>query len=228
MSTEALATRRATRRLRPLAVALFAGAALVGAACVPETPPVATTTTESTTTTTEATTTTLPEEPVCEGLPATASNGAATLTVSKATCLEVGDVVTVAGTGFTTTGNIATRAPLGANWPTGSGYPARPAGVYANFGKFADTWRPSAGMTGSTRTILVQTWPLPSVSYASLAGDGQAVEMNPDGSFSTTITIVDGVSANPNLGFATYAGSGAVNANEEIFIAASFAPVDAG
>lgn len=218
MTTEAPVTTRATRRLRPLAAALLAGAALVGAACVPETPPAPTTTTTTTESTTTTTSSTIPEEPVCEGEPGTASNGTATLTVSKVTCLEVGDIITVFGTGYSATGNLGTRAP----------FFNQPSGNYVVFGKFANVWRPSAGAPSSARVVPVQHWAIPEPTFTNAGGQLPYILLAANGSFSTTLEITAINSTHPNLGFATYGGSGSVNANEEIFIPASFAPVEAG
>ena len=212
MSNDAQVTKGTSRRMmRPLAAALLAGAALVGAACVPEPAPGTTTTTESTTTT---------EAPGCVGEPATATNGAATVTVSKVTCLEVGDEVTVSGTGFTTTGNLGTRPP----------FSGRPSGNYVVWGKFADVWQPSLGTAiapPSGRTIISQKWPIPEPTFTFSGGELPYVLLEADGSFSTTVTIAESSSTNPNYGFAVYGGSGSTNANEEFFFPGTFAPVEA-
>ena len=106
-----------------------------------------------------------------------------------------------------------------------------PSGNYVVFGKFADVWQPSLGTAaapGSTRTIISQKWPIPEPTFTFSGGELPYVLLQADGSFSTTVTIAENTtSANPNYGFAVYGGSGATNANEEIFIPASFAPVEA-
>ncbi len=214
MNTTQTTNRASRRMMKPLAAALIAGAALVGAACVPDPAP------GTTTTTTEATTTTV-ADPGCVGVPATATNGAATVTVSKVTCLEVGDEITVTGTGFTTTGNIGTRPP----------FSGQPSGNYVVWGKFADVWQPSLGTAvapGSTRTIISQKWPIPEPTFTASGGALPYVLLEADGSFTTTVTIAENTSsANPNYGFAVYGGSGATNAAEEFFFPGSFAPVEA-
>jgi hypothetical protein len=139
----------------------------------------------------------------------------ATLTVSKSTGLDpAGEVITVTGTGFTTTGNVGTRPPL----------MGQPAGVYVVFGRFADVWQPSAGADGSGRTIFTQRWALPGSSFATIdaLGTGEAVQMDANGDFSIDIEVsaIDG--ANPNIGIATYAGSGAKNSGEEILVPLEF------
>lgn len=199
------------------------------AACVPTTPPATTTTTtestttttESTTTTTEAptTTTTSTTVPACVEQPGSATVGSVTLTVSQATCLEVGDVVTVSGSGYTTTGNLGTRAPFN----------GQPSGNYVIFGEFANVWQPSLGSAvapSSTRKVITQKWALPDPTYsaATTIPNPSYVLIAPDGTFSTTLTIGAPANTNPNLGFATYGGSGATNAAEEILIPATWKP----
>ena len=210
MNNEAQVTTRAKRRMmRPLVAALVAGGALVGVACVPEPAPVTTTTS------------TTIADPGCVPTSATATNGAATVTVSQVNCLEVGDEITVTGTGFTTTGNVGTRPP----------FFGQPSGNYVVWGKFADVWRPSLGTAvapSSTRTIISQKWPIPEPTFTSSGGELPYVLLEADGSFSTTVTIAENTtSVNPNYGFAVYGGSGATNAAEEFFFAGEFAPVEA-
>ncbi len=210
MDNEAQGINGATRRMmRPLVAALVAGGALIGVACVPEPAPVTTTTS------------TTIEDPGCVPTPATATNGTATVTVSQVNCLEVGDEITVTGTGFTTTGNIGTRPP----------FPGMRSGNYVVWGKFADVWQPSLGTSvapGSTRTIISQKWPIPEPTFTYSGGALPYVLLEADGSFSTTVTIAENTtSANPNYGFAVYGGSGATNAAEEFFFPGEFAPAEA-
>ena len=186
------------------AVAALAVAALtvVLAACVPPAPP------------TSATTTTSSTVPACVPEPATVSRGNVSLTVSQATCLEVGDEVTITGSGYTTTGNLGTRPPLF----------GQPGGVYVLLGEFGDPWRPSQGAPSTNRRSIVQQWALPASSYAVLAGMGQTglAQMTPQGDFTTTLTIAEPLGQLPTLGIATYAGSGSVNAGEELLVPVSF------
>ena len=191
---------RTNARSRRVVVAV-AGAALtlVLAACTAPTPPTTTTTTSSTV-------------PSCVPEPATLTQGSVTLTVSKVTCLEVGAEVAVTGSGYTATGNIGTRFPL----------PGQPAGVYVAFGEFADNWRYSESAPSSARKILSQMWALPSPSFENVGGGAGLTHLAADGTFSTTLTISEAQGANPNLAFVTYAGSGAVNPAEELFIPASW------
>jgi hypothetical protein len=198
---------RPTARRRASAAVAGAALALVLAACIPPAPP----TTTITTSTTTSTSTTVPG---CVPEPASVTQGGVTLSVSQATCLEVGDEVTVTGSGYTTTGNLGTRPPL----------QGQPGGVYVLFGEFADPWRPSQGAAGAARRSIVQQWALPASSYAFMSAFGQPglVQMTPQGGFTTTLTIEAPVGQNPTLGIATYAGSGSVNAGEELLVPVSF------
>lgn len=192
---------RTTARSRRI-VAAVAGAALalVLAACIPPAPPTTTTTTTSSTV------------PGCVPQPGTVTQGSVTLSVSKATCLEVGDEVTVTGSGYTTTGNLGTRPPL----------LGQPAGVYVQFGEYQDVWRYSESAPSDARKQIAQKWALPSPSY-ELMGSGAAYgHIQSDGTFEVTLTVGAPVGQNPNLGFVTYAGGGAVNAAEELFVPASW------
>ncbi len=146
--------------------------------------------------------------------PPTSNTEGAELTVSKSTGLDpAGEVITVTGTGFTATGNLGTRPPLF----------NQPGGVYVVFGSFGESWRPSQG--GSQRQVLDQFWALPGSSYTTIAalGTGEAVQMSPDGSFTVDIEVSAEAGNHATLGIATYAGSGAVNAGEELLIPLEFA-----
>lgn len=186
-------------------VAAVAGAALalVLGACIPPAPP--------TTTTTSTTSSTVPG---CVPEPATVTQGTVTLTVSQATCLEVGDEVTVTGSGYTTTGNLGTRPPL----------LGQAGGVYVLFGEFGDPWRPSQSAPSTNRKSIVQHWALPASSYAIMSALNQPglVQMTPEGGFTTTLTIAEPLGQLPTLAIATYAGSGSVNAGEELLVPVSF------
>ncbi|MDO7883405.1 HtaA domain-containing protein [Salinibacterium soli] len=145
--------------------------------------------------------------------PAADVTGQASISVSQTSGFDPAatTAVTVSGSGFTTTGNLGTRPPL-------SGIPA---GVYVVFGKFADQWRPSTGAASSTRTVLDQKWAAPGAP-AALAGNAQYVPLNEDGSFTATLNVAVGTSANPNYGIYTYPASGAVNAAEELYTPITF------
>ncbi|MGX5682649.1 HtaA domain-containing protein [Schumannella luteola] len=156
----------------------------------------------------------LPEaQPALYAQPAAEVTGPAAIEVSQTSGFDPATTtqVTVTGSGFTTTGNVGTRPPL-------SGIPA---GVYVVFGKFADNWRPSTGAASSTRTVLDQKWAAPGAPSA-LAGNAQYVPLNADGTFTATLTVAPGTSANPNYGIYTYPASGAVNPAEELYTPISF------
>lgn len=126
-----------------------------------------------------------------------------------------GEVVTITGRGFTTTGNLGTRPPL----------LGQPGGVYVTFGRFADVWKPSAGAPSSARQIAVQKWALPEPSYSTLNPLGtnpDVVLMDGEGCFTAQILVSPVAGTNPNLGIAVYPGSGAVNAAEEFFLPVGF------
>jgi hypothetical protein len=204
-------TNARSNRRRPGALAAVAGAALtlVLAACIPPAPPTTTTTSTTSTTSTTTTSSTVPQ---CVPEPATVSQGDVTLTVSQATCLEVGDEVTVTGSGYNTTGNLGTRPPL----------LGLPAGVYVQFGEYADVWKYSEIKDGAARKPISQVWALPSPSFEIMGGSAAYAKIAPDGTFELTLTIGAPLDANPNLGFVTYAAGGAVNAAEELFVPASW------
>lgn len=192
-----------TTTWRRAALAATAFLALGVTACVPDPGP----SDPGTTTTTTA---------ECVPAPGTATSpSGATLTVSKVTCLEVGDVVTITGSGYTATGNLGTRPPLS----------GQPAGVYAAFGRYLPVWQYSANAPAGARINGDNRWVLPAPSYAVLAGAEGTVLMAADGSFQSTLTITEiEASTDHTYSFVTYAGGGAKNANEELRIAASFAP----
>jgi hypothetical protein len=133
--------------------------------------------------------------------------------------------VTVTGSGFDPLANVNTagRPPVAAN---------QPSGVYVVFGKFAESWRPSAGVASSAREVLSQKWALPEPSYSQVKAGfpsvaNQLVLMNDDGTFSadlevTTDDTVDGV-----YGVYTYAAGGApANAAQELAVPVAFAAPD--
>lgn len=140
------------------------------------------------------------------------------ITVSDTEDLVVGETVEVNGVGFLPT-SLGTRPPL-----LNSG-----AGVYAIFGRFAETWQPSAGAPSSARLVIDQRWALPASSYLTMGGETnpELVRIQPDGSFTTTLTVATSeAGANP-YGVAVYPGSGAVNAHQEILVPVTLAaPVE--
>lgn len=142
------------------------------------------------------------------------------LVVSKSTGIDpAGEMITVTGTGFDPNANISTRPPVP---------PGMPTGVYVLFGRFADTWEPSAGAPGSARRVIDQKWPLPAASKAAAEAafgpNPQYVVMQPDGSFTTTLNVAPNETFTGNYGIVTMAAGGAAaNASQETFTPISFA-----
>ncbi|AWH91492.1 hypothetical protein A6035_04140 [Dietzia lutea] len=122
--------------------------------------------------------------------------------------------VTVTGSGFTDDSVVGTRPPLaGEN-----------VGVYVVLGKFAEEWKPSAGVPSSARTIISTKWAVPAESMETIGGPEKgAIELLPNGTFTATITVskalVDEVAgtAAGNLGIYTYPGGGAKHAPWELY-----------
>ena len=141
------------------------------------------------------------------------------VTVSKTSGIDLaGETVTVSGTGFDPDANLSTRPPI----PVG-----QPTGVYVVFGKFADTWQPSAGAASSTRRVIDQRWAMPpaSATAAGLLSHPQYVPLNPDGTFSATLDVVPNpaLEAHYDYGVVTYAAGGAApNAAQERFTPITF------
>ena len=89
------------------------------------------------------------------------------------------------------------------------------------FGKFEDAWKPSAGGTSAARKVVEQKWVLAAENHAVIGGAAAgAVELRPDGSFTTTLTVskdaADAKSETGGYGIYTYAASGAVHAPWEL------------
>jgi hypothetical protein len=185
------------RRRRAGLVAAAAAIVVLAAACVPPPPPPTTTTTTTTSTTS---TTTVPAGPA--------------ITVDEELVnVTPGTTVTVTGSGFDATGYLGTRPP----------FLGQPGGVFVVFARAGDPWQPSLGAPGSSRQIIFQRWALPQAQFNQLAGNPAAVLMNPDGSFTTTLTLNEA----PGTGeykILVYPGSGAVDATAELELPVSFAP----
>ncbi|GAA1052110.1 hypothetical protein [Dietzia natronolimnaea] len=119
--------------------------------------------------------------------------------------------VTITGTGFDDRSVVGVRPPLA----------GKPAGFYLVFGKFEDAWKPSAGGTSAARKVVEQKWVLAAENHAVIGGAAAgAVELRPDGSFTTTLTVskdaADAKSETGGYGIYTYAASGAVHAPWEL------------
>ncbi len=144
------------------------------------------------------------------------------LSVSKAGGFnpDGSETVTVTGTGFDPNANISTRQPVTVG---------QPSGVYVVFGRFADSWKPSAGVASSARKVISQKWAMPiaSLNQVSTSFPSQAaslVELKADGSFTATLQVLVDDSVTGNYGVYTYAGGGAAaNATQELSVPISFA-----
>lgn len=101
------------------------------------------------------------------------------------------------------------------------------AGAYVVFGKFLDTWRPSAGAPSSARTVIAQKWGVNEAQFGGSvnAGNGGFV-IAADGSFEIELTV-SASEANDlragNYGIYTYPGSGATYAAFETYTPLTFA-----
>ena len=119
--------------------------------------------------------------------------------------------ITVTGKGFDPSAATGNRPPLA----------GKAAGAYIVFGKFAKKWRPSQGASSDTRPSAVQRWAVLAEDMATIGGPAAgAVELEADGSFTTTLKVSkkladDAAQSNGRYGIYTYAGSGAVEPTYE-------------
>ncbi|WP_188511583.1 HtaA domain-containing protein [Conyzicola nivalis] len=128
------------------------------------------------------------------------------VTVSKSTLTSAGEQITVTGSGFSPVGAAtnATRPPLAGKF----------GGVYVTFGKFASTWKASAGAASSARTADRSTlkWVMNPADVATVGGAAAgAVPINADGTFSIDMLVKPGFTGEPasgNYGIYTYPGGG--------------------
>ncbi|WP_370615971.1 Ig-like domain repeat protein [Mumia qirimensis] len=146
----------------------------------------------------------------------------AIVTVSDTTIVNTGEhEITVTGSGFDPALATGARPPL----------PGQPSGAYVVLGTVADVWKPSVGAASSTRKALnatSQKWAVPAAQMATIGGAAAgAIELKPDGTFSTTVTVskdaYDAATGKlANFGIFTYAGSGAVQAAYETYTPITF------
>lgn len=145
-----------------------------------------------------------------------------TVTVSQTTGLDpAGETVTIRGTGFlpNAPATHGTRPPLAGKF----------TGAYVTFGRFADVWKPSAGAASSARNADRSTtkWGVSAADMAAIGGTaGGAIEIAPDGTFETTITITKeyaGAATSGNYGIYTYPGGGAAYPIFETYTPITFA-----
>ncbi|WP_167143189.1 HtaA domain-containing protein [Canibacter zhoujuaniae] len=147
---------------------------------------------------------------------------APTVSVSPADLTNLnpnGAEVTITGTGFlpndpATTGG---RPPLAGKF----------TGAYLAFGQYADTWKPSEGAPASARVNdrNALKWLLPEESHPMVGGVASGAHtLNPDGTFSATLTLKEGALAEgKHWGIVTYPGGGASYPAFETFTPVSFA-----
>lgn len=143
---------------------------------------------------------------------------AVSVTVDRTTGLNPsGDTVTVTGTGFVADAGGATtgaRPPLVGTF----------TGAYVIFGKFGDHWKPSEGGTRPRGAIVTQKWAVLAGNMETIGGSrAGAIEVSPEGRFSTTITVSEALTSSGNWGIYTYAAGGSVFAPFETFTPISFA-----
>jgi hypothetical protein len=145
-----------------------------------------------------------------------------TVTVSKTSGIDpAGETITVTGAGFFPNGTATNgiRPPLMGSF----------SGSYVTFGRYADVWKPSAGVGGTARNNSVTKWALPASSMAGVGGaNAGAIELGADGTFEATITVkkdYTGAPATGNYGIYTYPGGGAAYAAFETYTPITFAAV---
>ncbi|MCL1897943.1 MAG: hypothetical protein FWG16_03885 [Micrococcales bacterium] len=128
--------------------------------------------------------------------------------------------LTISGTGFDPSLAIATNPPL----------MGRSGGVYIAFGLFGADWRPSMGAPSSARPTAAVKWAVLAADVPVVGGaDRGGIELLPDGSFSTTLSVskeaadVAGT-VGGTYGIYTYAGGGARVASFETVTPLVFEP----
>jgi len=140
---------------------------------------------------------------------------APTLEVSATSGLDpAGQTVTVTGSGYDPAANVGTRPPLA----------GQQSGVYVVFGRFAESWKPSQGAPSAARQIVTQVWAVPKAAYDLLNPLGtnpEIVLLQPDGTFTAEVAVRESEGTGA-YAIATYPGSGAVNADQEVLLPVSF------
>ncbi|WP_069386184.1 HtaA domain-containing protein [Cellulosimicrobium cellulans] len=153
-----------------------------------------------------------PQEPVWE--PSVTLYAADGVTPLGDDVVRAGDEIVVKGAGFDPEGNVGGRGvPIPATLPQGT---------YVVFGKFAEQWRPSEGVTSAARTVLSQQWALaepvldqvPPMFQQTIRD--QWAEITPDGTFEARLTV--GTSdGEGRYGVYTYGAGGVTNADQELY-----------
>lgn len=131
---------------------------------------------------------------------------------------EASNVVTVKGSGFVPNppATSGARPPLAGKF----------TGTYVAFGSYASVWQPSTGAAAATRSGVDVKWALPAESMGTVGGAAAgAVELQPDGTFETTLTLTPDESkavTDGSWGIVTYPGGGAKYAPFETFTPVTF------
>ena len=144
---------------------------------------------------------------------------APTISVSKTTDINpLGETVTVTGYNFGPVGTATngTRQPLSGKF----------GGAYVAFGKFPDTWKPSAGVSSSLRKTGSVVWVVNPDDVATVTTTpGSAVAINANGTFSVQLPVTRDYTGEPttgNYGIYTYPGSGSTYSAFETYTPVTF------
>ena len=144
---------------------------------------------------------------------------APTVSVSKTAGVSpLGETLTVTGFNFGPVGTATngTRPPLAGTF----------GGAYVAFGKFPDTWKPSAGVLTSQRKTGSVVWVVNQADVATVTkSPGDAVAINADGTFTVQLPVSRGYAGEPatgNYGVYTYPGSGSTYAAFETYTPVAF------
>ncbi|MDR2565944.1 MAG: WxL domain-containing protein [Bifidobacteriaceae bacterium] len=132
--------------------------------------------------------------------------------------------ITVEGTGFDPTAVTGLYPPLA----------GKSSGVYVGFGRFADTWRPSAGASSSSRPTALVRWAVLAEFQATVGGAANgAIVLEADGSFTATFEVSKAAAdaaadakglVGGNYGIYTYPGGGAAQPAFETYTPLTFTP----
>jgi hypothetical protein len=132
--------------------------------------------------------------------------------------------VTVTGTGFDPSAATGLYPPLA----------GKASGVYVAFGRFAETWRPSEGVTSAARPAASVYWAVPAESLTAIGGAASGgILLGADGSFTATFTVSQATAdaaavakglVGGNYGIYTYPGGGAAQPAYETYTELTFAP----
>ena len=140
-----------------------------------------------------------------------------TVSVSKTDGLaEAGETITVTGSGFDPAANAGAHPPI----------IGQPSGVYVAFGRYAEEWKPSDGADAATREGLSVVWVLPASTRALLDPSGTVpgfATLAEDGTFSVDLEAAPGGTTTGDYAVVTYAGGGAINADQELRTPITFA-----